>query len=297
MRTPVLLSVIALLGSSACSGPDFEAQSEIRSVRVLGIKAEPPELALDPNASTLPPPVTFTALAVTPDARPVTVTYALCRPDVNPYGDVACPGDSGVPLPGGVLSLSDPAVQALLIAAFQAATGSTGGGQGGSFDFNDPAVQQVLQAGLPLFVGYEATDGSGTPEGVERGVRRITLRSTETPNQNPVMQDVLWNDAPLSGPLPLDAEVTFTPVLGEGSEESYSTADGLRTEQVFYSWFATGEGEVGSFRSLEPVDGKPGDPTTTYTTAKTPERITVWVVARDGRGGTDWTTRTVDVGP
>ncbi|NOK17170.1 hypothetical protein [Corallococcus carmarthensis] len=297
MRTPVLLSAIALLGLSACGGADFDAQSEIRSVRVLGIKAEPPELALDPNASTLPPPVTFTALAVTPDARPVTVTYALCRPDVNPYGDVACPGDSGVALNNGVLSLSDPAVQALLIESFQQATGSTGGGDGGTFDFNDPAVQEVLRVGLPLFVGYEATDGSGTPEGVERGVRRITLRSTDAPNQNPVMQDVLWNDAPLVGPLPLDAEVTFTPVLGEGSEESYSTADGTRTEQVFYSWFVTGEGEVGAFRSLEPVDGKPGDPTTTYTTAATPERITVWVVARDGRGGTDWTTRTVDVGP
>lgn len=297
MRTPVLLSVIALLGSSACTGSNFEEPSEVRRVRVLGIKAEPAELALEPNASTPPPPVTFSALAVTPDARPVAVTYALCRPDVNPYGDVACPGDSGVPLRDGVLSLSDPAVQALLIASFQAATGSTGGGDGGTFDFNDPQVQQVLQAGLPLFVGYEATDGSGTPEGVERGVRRITLRSTDAPNQNPVMQDVLWDDAPLSGPLPLGAEVTFTPVLGAGSEETYATADGTQTEQIFFSWFATGEGEVGSFRSLEPVDGKPGDPTTTYTTSATPERITLWVVARDGRGGTDWTTRTVDVGP
>ncbi|RKH56107.1 hypothetical protein D7W81_34790, partial [Corallococcus aberystwythensis] len=128
MRTPVLLSAIALLGLSACSGPDFEDPSEIRRVRVLGIKAEPPELVVAPDGSTLPPPVTFSALAVTPDARPVTVTYALCRPDVNPYGDVACPGDSGVPLGNGVLSLSDPAVQALLIESFQAATGSTGGG-------------------------------------------------------------------------------------------------------------------------------------------------------------------------
>ncbi|NBD13760.1 MULTISPECIES: hypothetical protein [Corallococcus] len=297
MRTPFLLCATALLGLSACSGTDFEAQSEIRSVRVLAIKAEPAELALAPNATTLPPPVTFSALAVTPDARPVTVTYALCRPDVNPYGDTACPGDSGVALSNGVLSLSDPAVQALLIESFQKATGSTGGGGGGTFDFNDPTVRAVLQAGLPLFVGYEATDGSGTPEGVERGVRRITLRSTDAPNHNPVMQDVLWNDAPLAGPLPLDTEVTFTPVLGPGSEEVYTTADGSRTEQVFYSWFATGEGEVKSFRSLEPVDGKPGDPTTTYQTPVAPERITFWVVARDGRGGTDWAIRTVDVGP
>jgi hypothetical protein len=296
MRTPVLWWAAALLGSSACSGPDFEAPSEIRSVRVLAIKAEPAELAFNPNASSLPPPVTFNALTATPDARPVTVTYALCRPDVNPYGDVACPGAGGVPLSDGRLDLSDPAVQALLIESFQAATGGTGGG-GGSFDFNDPAVRAVLQAGLPLFVGYEATDGSGEPGGVERGVRRITLRATETPNLNPVMQDVLWNGAPLVGPLPLDTEVTFTPVLGEGSQESYSTPNGVRTEQVFYSWYATGEGEVQSFRSLEPVDGKPGDPTSDYQTPATPSRVTFWVVARDGRGGTDWWVRTVDVGP
>jgi hypothetical protein len=297
MRTPVLWCVTALLGLSACNGPDFAAPSEIRTVRVLAIKAEPAELALAPDASTLPPPVTFDALTATPDGRAVTVTYALCRPDVNPYGDVACPGDSGVPLSNGRLDLNDPAVQALLIESFQAATGGTGGGSGGSFDFSDPAVQAVLQAGLPLFVGYEATDGSGEAGGVERGVRRITLRVTDTPNLNPVMQDVLWNGASLAGPLPLDREVTFTPVLGEGSEESYSTPDGVKTEQVFYSWYATGEGEVKSFRSLEPVDGKPGDPTSDYQTPATASRVSFWVVARDGRGGTDWWVRTVDVGP
>lgn len=281
MRTSLLVPLAALL--AACS-PDLELQSEIRSVRVLAIRAEPAELVLPPDSTTPPGPMTFTALAVSGDGRPVSVSYALCRFTGNPY-DGRCPGDNGVPLPEGVLSLEDANVQAVLAEALQAANP----GGGGTVDPNDPALREALQKGIPLFVGYEATDGSGTPGGTERGVRRVTLRVAAVPNQNPVVADVLWEGASLAGPLPVGTEVTFTPVLGEGSAES--------DEQIFYSWFATGEGEVKEFRSLEPVDGKPGDPTSKYETPAAPERVTFWVVARDGRGGVGWLSRTVDVGP
>jgi hypothetical protein len=111
------------------------------------------------------------------------------------------------------------------------------------------------------------------------------------------MADILLGDVPLSGPLPLATELVLRPQLAAGSLEQYETAEGLRTEQVFYSWFATGEGEVKQLRSLEPVDGKPGEPTIKYLTPSTPQRVTIYVVARDGRGGVDWLARTVDVGP
>ncbi|MCY1017072.1 hypothetical protein [Pyxidicoccus sp. MSG2] len=288
MRPSLFVLLAALV--AAC-GPDLELQSEIRRVRVLAIRAEPAELVLDPNAPTLPGPMTFDALAVAADARPVTVSYALCRFTGNPY-DGRCPGDNGVPLPEGVLSLQDPNVQAVLSEALQAANPG-----GGPVDPNDPALLAALQEGIPLFVGYEATDGTGTPEGTERGVRRVTLRAAAAPNQNPEMADVLWEGAPLVGPLPVGTEVTFRPVLAEGSAEVYEAEDGPRTEQVFYSWFATGDGEVKEFRSIESVDDKPGDPTSKYETPAAPQRVTFWVVARDGRGGVGWLSRTVDVGP
>ncbi len=288
MRLHLPAFVALLLAGCA---PDFELQSEIRRVRVLAIQAEPAELVVDPDAATLPGPMTFNALAVTPDARPVTVRYALCRFTGNPY-DGRCPGDNGVALPDGELSLQDSNVQAVLLEALQA-----GGGGGGVLDPEDPALRAALERGIPLFVGYEATDGSGTPEGTERGVRRVTLRATSTPNQNPVMADVLWDGAPLTGPLPVASEVTFTPVLAEGSVETYETPEGPQVEQVFFSWFATGEGEVKEFRSQEPVEGRPGDPTSLYETPAAPGRVTFWVVARDGRGGVGWLSRTVDVGP
>lgn len=282
---------VALAAALCACGPAFEEQSEIRRVRVLAIKAEPAELTLDPDNATLPPPVVFTTLAVAPEDRQVGVTLALCKLG-NAYSeDLDCPGADGATLPNGQLSLLDPNVQQVLQDTANAGTG------GAPLDPNDPELRGLLERGIPLFVGYEASDGSGTPEGVESGVRRLTLRLTATPNQNPRLEEVLLNDAPLAGPLPLDTEVTLVPRLAEGSLERYETPAGTQTEQVFYSWYATGEGDVEQLRSLEPVGDKPGEPSIKYITPSTPGRVTFYVVARDGRGGVDWLTRTVEVGP
>jgi hypothetical protein len=288
MRAPVLLCLA--LAVSAC-GPTFETQQEIRRVRVLALKAEPAEMVLNPDAPAVPPPTQFTALAVAPDERPVDVTLALCRLGNAYSGELECPGKDGATLPQGQLSLLDPNVQAIFNETANAGNG------GEPLDLNDPKVRAMLAQGVPLLVGYKATDGTDTPEGIEEGVRRLTLRSTATPNQNPRMEDILVDDAPLAGPLPLNTELVLRPKLAEGSLEQYDTPDGPRTEQVFYSWFSTGDGEVKQLRSLEPVDGKPGEPTSKYVTPSTPQRVTIYVVARDGRGGVDWLSRTLDVGP
>jgi hypothetical protein len=288
MRAPVL--VCLSLTVTAC-GLDFELQQEIRRVRVLALKAEPAELTFNPDAPVLPPPILFTTLAVAPDERPVDVSLALCRPGNVYSNELECPGKDGASLPQGELSLMDPNVQQILQETAEAGSG------GAPLDFTDPKVRAALERGVPLFVGYRASDGRDTPEGVEEGVRRLTLRLTATPNQNPRMADILLDDAPLVGPLPLSTELVLRPQLAGGSLEQYETAEGPRTEQVFYSWFATGEGEVKQLRSLEPVDGRPGEPTIKYLTPSTPQRVTIYVVARDGRGGVDWLARTVDVGP
>ncbi|HEX8701473.1 MAG TPA: hypothetical protein VF815_21780 [Myxococcaceae bacterium] len=281
----------ALAVAVAACGPTFEEQSEIRRVRVLAIKAEPPEVTFDPDNPALPPPVVFTTLAVAPEEREVGVTLALCKLG-NAYSEeLDCPGEDGATLPDGQLSLQDPNVQEVLQDTANAGTG------GEPLDPNDPEQRAVLERGIPLFIGYEASDGTEAPEGLERGVRRLTLRLTATPNQNPRLEDILVDDAPLGGTLPPGTEVTLVPRLAEGSLEQYETDTGTQTEQVFYSWYATGEGEVEQLRSLEPVDGKPGDPSTTYVTPSTPGRVTFYVVARDGRGGVDWLSRTVEVGP
>lgn len=295
MMTRTSLLLAALLLAAGCNDSDFEKQSELKRVRVLAIKAEPAELAFAGNNNP-PQPVTFSALGFSPTGAPLSVTYALCRPG-NPY-DAAfeCPGKDGLALPNGRLDLLDPAVQATLAALAEAI--------GGAADAGSVDVEAALRVGIPLVVGYEATDGSGTPEGLERGTRRITLRQTAQPNANPVIEDILVEQsednggAPVAAPLPSATELVLRPRLAAGSLEQYTGADGgTVTEQPFYSWYATGDGEIQQLRSQEPTDGRPGEPTVEYVTPASPQRVTLYVVARDERGGEGWLVRELDVAP
>ncbi|MBZ4419176.1 hypothetical protein K8638_22125 [Myxococcus sp. RHST-1-4] len=265
---------------SGC-GNELEKQSQVTRVRVLAVRGTPAELVIPPEGGA-PLAVRLEALAVAPDARPLTVTYALCRPGNVYAADFQCPGKDGVELPEGQLSPEDPSVRALLE---QVVGGDTG----------DPAVRARLEAGVSFYVGYEVSDGSGTPEGGERGLRRMTARLTDTPNQNPRLADVLHQGESLAGPLPAGTEVALTPVLAEGSQETYVGAQGEVTERVTFAWHATGSGEVEFFRSVQPVEGESGESGTEYTTPSEPQQVTFYVVARDERGGTDWLTRTIEV--
>jgi hypothetical protein len=276
MRALVLsLAVVGLVG---CSN-DFEAQTQLKRVRVLAIRADPPQLIV-PTDGSAPVPVQLTPLAVNGDGGAVAVRFALCSPYANPTAaDFACPGKDGVDLRGGTLSLLDPAVQGLLGA----------GGDGGTPDL------AVLQAGVDLTVGYEATDGSPGERGVERGTRSVQLIATDAPNHNPKLLDITTQGNGIQGVHQVaSATVPLGPLLADGSAETYTTASGAHTEALFYSWFATGDGKLANLRSQEPVDGV-GVRTVDYTTPDHTTDVTVYLVVRDGRGGEDWVARTLSV--
>ena len=266
------LAAVAPLLLAACN-MDFERQSQVKRPRVLAVRAEPAELSspLSPAGPPAALEVQLSALAVSPDGGVPPVRYALCRP-ANPYAaDFDCPGEDGLELPDGRLSLLDPAVQAW-----------TG--------IRPPPPGVPLQpASIPLFVGFEC-------EG-ERGVRQLALRFTDAPNQNPELVDLQLDGGTLTGPLAVGEEVEIVPVLGEGSRETYALPDGgTRLEPMAYSWHATGEGLVGFFRSLAPGAGEDEDLSSTrYTPDAGDTSVTFHVVARDGRGGTAWISRTVEV--
>jgi len=271
----------------ACT-PDLERQSQLLRVRVLAIRADPAEVAFDPTRSIPPAPVRLTSLTYAPDGGPE-VSYALCRPGANVYAqDVQCPGADGLALDGGVVDVTDPTVANYL---------ATDGG----LSLTDPAFQPQLARGILLNVGYLATDGTPGDRGIERGVYQLTVRATQVPNQNPRLVEIFVGSnpaRPLQGErLPLKTKVTFTPLLAPGSVETYVDANGqTQTEMLVYSWFATGQGKVEDFRSQEPFQGV-GKRESDYTTANAPEVVTLYVVVRDGRGGTDWIIRSFSVGP
>jgi hypothetical protein len=271
-RASRCLVTLAPLLLAACN-MDFERQSQVKRPRVLAVRAEPAELSapLSPAGPAAALEVQLAALAVSPDGGVPPVRFALCRL-TNPYvADFDCPGKDGLELADGRLSLLDPAVQAW--------TGIT----------PPPPGVPLQPASIPLFVGFEC-DG-------ERGVRQIAFRFTDSPNRNPEIVDLHLDGGSLSGPLKAGEEVEIFPVLGEGSRESYVLPDGgTRLEPMAYSWHATGEGQVGYFRSLAPPAGEDADLSSTrYTPDAGDASVTFHVVARDGRGGTAWISRTVEV--
>ncbi|HYR55304.1 MAG TPA: hypothetical protein VEM39_04250 [Myxococcaceae bacterium] len=271
----------------ACSN-DLERQSQLQRVRVLAIRADPAEVVLDPDRAIPPAPVRLTALTFAPDGGP-TVSYAVCRPGANVYAQgVECPGTDGLTLDGGVVDVNDPPVRDYL---------ATDGG----LSLTDPSSQPQLARGILLNIGYLATDGTPGDRGIERGVYQLSVRATRAPNQNPTLAEIFVGrdgGTPLQdAQLPLKTKVTFTPSLAPGSVETYVDANGqTQTEMLVYSWFATGQGKVEDFRSQEPFQGV-GKRESDYTTGNAPEVVTLYVVVRDGRGGTDWIIRSFSVGP
>lgn len=103
--------LLPLLLTAAACNYGFEKQSHVSKLRVLAVRAEPPEVIVVPGQPL--PPVTFTALAVGPSGEPVEVQYALCKTMGLPDPSLDCPGQDGIALPAisdtsAVLELSEP---------------------------------------------------------------------------------------------------------------------------------------------------------------------------------------------
>ena len=276
--------VLPMLLLLSC-GDEFARQSQIRGVRVLAVKAEPAEIVLAPQGSPPPGPVTLSALAVAPQGE-VAVTFALCRPG-NAY-DAAfeCPGKDGLLLADNRLDLFSPEELAFLSPDSAAA-----------FDPRDPKLLARLQAGIPITVGYEARAEDGS---TERGVHRITLRLGETPNQNPVIEELLDEAGAPVQRLQTLSHTALVPRLGAGSVERFTSSRGEGTESVFFSWHATGDGVFASFRSQQPGEGDKTSrvqASSVYSAPAVPGEITIYLVARDGRGGTGWLARRISIVP
>ena len=205
-RWPVTLgmALVAVLVAVACQ-PDLEKQSQLLGrVRLLALRAEPPEADL--RDAGLPSPITFAPLAY-PDAG-LAFRLALCGPG-NPFSaDFDCPGSNGLDLPDLVLDGSRPEIQAFLQAAF----GSVGGLDGG-INVGEPGVAQVA-------IGYqlERPDAGPDPSNRERGIYRLAVRFSGQPNHNPELLDVTLPDGgPLQGAVfPLDQEIRLYPHIPDG---------------------------------------------------------------------------------
>lgn len=297
------MRALVLLAACLACTPNFQSQSEVSDLRVLAIRADPPEAqaTIDGGVVTDVDDVRITLLVADP-ARPqnlATVTSALCAPTTNRR----C--DPGFPLPKLVQPMDSTFGYTIRVppAAVQGALSSDKlAGFGGirlqlqiAIDDGDPAGAQAAEKTLvysrkdhvpnhvPLLDGLALTrdtapDGTLLPGDVlhlKRGVAR-GLR-------------------PIPHACPPSGAGTCVPAI-----EGYDTVD-LQgkaihlTEQLRYSFFLTAGAEVSRENADEPLGGvAPPDGLTQITgLAAGPGRL--WVVVRDGRGGESWLEYAYDV--
>ena len=262
MRAALLIAALALAGCPA----GLEEQSHISKLRVLAVRADPPELILDPDAGL--PSTTLTALAVTPAGEAESVRFSLCTEiSTAPSPTLPCPGDAGIDLPdagplAARLDLSDPRI--LELAA--------------SVQFDAGPVIPALDQGVPLLVGFSARSGDEQLDGFETITLRTPARSP--PDFNPQLTD-LQIDAVSAG-----KKVRLQPITAPKDDSS---------KRYLFSFFATA-GSISSLHSTDTTASGGSAPTwVEWTAPDAPQQVRLWVVVRDGRGGTDWLERSVQV--
>ena len=244
----------------------------VTGLRVLGIEAEPPQIA--PGAST-----TVTALAVDTAGATPAASWNQCNLPPLPGQTVnaACVDGSAAadlqPIGNG---LTIPFVMPQVTATSLGAPDATGG------------------VYLPLVAAVDASSQALT------AVYRLRLADAGPANANPTIADVLSVDAAgamsaldATAPTPVAAggALSLTVTFAPGSAQTYIAAGGtVTTETLTTSWFCTaGDLSVEKTSTTQPVTVLHLDqalpPSGTH--------IDLYAVARDERGGTDFSHRTL----
>lgn len=250
MRRAFLLPLLAF-GIAGCD-PGVSERWLLEEMRVLAIRAEPPEVA--PGDT-----IALDALVVDPlgEGRPVQQTWAVCTPDPA-LGEASC-GEPGrtVPLTVGT-----------------AATFTVPG------DALDGLPDEVALRGIDLYV-FLAAQAAELPGGAEAdgeaAIKRVRVSTDPLANRNPRLAWFAPADAVHDGEREL-----LQAVATEESMETYEGPFGPDEELLRFSWYTTaGDLERGvTLGESEPwIADLEWD-------AETP--ATLYLVLRDDRGGIDW---------
>jgi hypothetical protein len=257
---------VRLLGLllAACAG-DLPPPERIADLRILAIRAEPPE-------GTVGTTVALDALVVTPDpATPVAQTWWAC---VAAGGTQEGPDACALSSPPTVACGDEP----------EAAACSLGTGTAASYRLPQQALVgrapgEAGQVFIVLLVAETATTsvsdcagaliGATVPEGCRVAAKRISVFATEpaSPNTNPTLSDLTIAGSQVSVTVPATA--------------ADATPDGPET--LFLSWFVTA-GDLSDFRT----DAVGAGLMNSWTPPDTPGQV--FIIVRDGRGGENWVT-------
>jgi len=271
------LAILLIPCAAACT-PDFAAPSDVTDLRVLAVRAEPPEAQYDDAGVD---PVQLSILAVDPRSQaPMQVSAQLCAPTDSRRCDE---GQPIIDVPDAGLSTALALPSGFLLSAAQLDDLDGFGG---------------------IRVQYSFSIENGDVGGPVHGSKLLLFSPRGgVPNRNPAVTGIrLTRDGipygdgdPLPGDtieLPSGVEIGLLPLIPTDICEQYVTTD-FRGNQVTlieqprYNFFVTPGAEIGVDTADEPLDGVPPPDGLSRITAHSGEG-TLWIVVRDGRGGESW---------
>ena len=260
-------TIILIFGGAAGCNPSLPSRALVDDLRVLGVRAEPPEAA--PGST-----IAFDALVgdVEVPARPFRRGWALCTPGTE--GIATC-GD-----PTRIVALGTAGSVSWTVPA----------------DFLEDLSVEEMEIGRDVYVvfGIELEGLDRPPEEGEHDIsfKRVRISTHANPNRNPRIDALLFDgtatDAPLAVEGGHDGELLVVP--SEDSIQAYDLNGETQSEDMRYTWLVTG-GSVGDTVSWGDVGGVSG---TSWHLPGTGSAM-LWVVLRDGRGGTAWASQPVEI--
>lgn len=268
------LAVVAASLAVGCTDNPDPPVSFVEGLRVLAVRAEPPEVAVGGMTQV-------TVLAVDTTGAAVDTTWTRCRlaprsgEAVNPLCATAETAAFIEPLGAGLTIMTDmPAVTPKEL------------GQPDSTN------------GVYLPIVARTTNGTDSVT----AIYRLRLNQGSPPNANPVLATVEVVDAagvstPLDEATPLIVhegdEVTLTSTFTPDSAQMYTAFGGMVvTETLTTAWFAT----AGEFSVSRTSDDQPQ--TVLRLTERLPsagKTIEIWAVGHDERGGVGYTHRVLEL--
>ncbi len=304
---------LMLAGALVACSNDFQKVSIVLDLRVLALRADPAEVVIDADdsesdltASQLPA-VTFSSLVLDPlTPGPFTYTWTACptqttsvRCDdataINRVFTTATTADLEHDPPTGTLTVDDDLLAASLDA--DPYHGFAG------VPVNIQLVVQPADASAPAVYAVKVMTYSAK------------VPSDRVANNNPYFDELDADgvafaggacDDPTTTPLPVDLgqTVTLLPIEPDGVRETYvvETFDGGErtfTENLSYAWFSTtgdfsdetSGGAQDAFGNQPLLRTKWQAPSSGDPDSAPGTLIPLWIVQRDERGGTYWTSR------
>jgi hypothetical protein len=301
----------ALLSCQGSAPTDITPASFLNSLRILGIRAEPPEIA--PGASTVTDALVFDPVL---DPGNMTYVWIFCEPDPSSMLGSQCEDQQSARDPRAFLQTalfnSNPTVHAQLVTkprgSYTAPATLLDSLSTGSIDRKKGVIVNVV---LIAFESTDflsvATDTQGTiprviatksilvrdpapDSNVNPHLDSIRVQGKETPAEPSDVSVAGLTRIELSGLPSHDSAQVFNQYLPDGRTQQ-------QTEELSVTWFTIAGAFEEGFDTASRTAG--ASPLHLLVTPSDPKQkfIDIYAVLRDGRGGTDWGVRTLVTTP